>query len=403
MPPVPQRSASIWGRGGDEEGKLLGRKDHSNMSLQLFVNKIAPMDAKGSRISGRVVCVVKKRTKARRISILLQGNEGAKWQESRGSGKHRRTVTIRKNQEITRQEVTLCTPQGGKLEPGTLEFKFAFNLEARFPPSFRVSQGSKAAWVAYNLVANVDKPWWFDMKVGAALDVSAAPVDPNTVHDKLSSGVYRGTLPIYFCCCCFRIGDLNVALTHNRLCFSLEEKAISTVVGVNVSTTATKRSLNGIKFILRSVCSFWRKKIVTEIGRFRYSDLKLNPKESNTTLASNVILNFPLSAMAVPTFTGTMVRMEYFLVAVMDVPYAIDPEVPTPLIVVPRFTQPLQQVLGFYSEQKQQQQQQQQVTSGGGGMPVAVVAPSAPGYGYAEEAPPEFQDTVKSEGGMNPI
>eukprot|EP00466_Bigelowiella_natans_P015574 jgi/Bigna1/85418/estExt_fgenesh1_pg.C_40048 len=379
----------------DEKTQLLTAKSHSNMRIAISLRGETKEIMPGQIVQGVVTVNVYKKCSARKITVEFVGQEHARWRESRGSGKSKRRVTVRRHCDIQRENIVVWRPPGSsnKIEVGNYELKFQFRVLPSAPPTMCIGRETRC-WTTYNIKANVDKPWWFDMSVGCPVVVRSAPVDPLSLP-QIQPQVMEQSLPVYYCCCCFRIGS---------------QVNLNPTVVLDMKNTST-RPVRGVRFSLIAEAKFWRKSHRSTIGTLKYHNedtcvmlyerklpfnsatvflmllaapkVLLNPKAGKTETKAHIALSFGVHPYAVPSFRGQQISVEHFLVVSPDIPYAVDPTLRFPIRLFGSFTRP--PFVGPASSQQQQQKEQQQQ------MPIfqqpSAPSPSSPPPDYTKYQP----------------
>eukprot|EP00466_Bigelowiella_natans_P015586 jgi/Bigna1/85424/estExt_fgenesh1_pg.C_40058 len=339
----------------DEKTQLLTAKSHANMRIAILLRgetKYHFLLTGAAPMCGVVTVNVYKKCSARKITVEFVGQEHARWRESRGSGKSKRRVTVRRHCDIQRENIVVWRPPGSsnKIEVGNYELKFQFRVLPSAPPTMCIGRETRC-WTTYNIKANVDKPWWFDMSVGCPVVVRSAPVDPLSLP-QIQPQVMEQSLPVYYCCCCFRIGDVDTRCQLSRAAFACSEVNLNPTVVLDMKNTST-RPVRGVRFSLIAEAKFWRKSHRSTIGTLKYHNedtcvmlyerklpfnsatvflmllaapkVLLNPKAGKTETKAHIALSFGVHPYAVPSFRGQQISVEHFLVVSPDIPYAVDP------------------------------------------------------------------------------
>jgi hypothetical protein len=112
----------------------------------------------GERIEGAVKLSIDKPVSARSVKLLFAGSERTRITRSHG----KTSSTYREKNTMVKEAIILHSPayeNDMELEPGNYVFEFDFVLPEYALPSY----SGRHVTIGYNLKANVDVPWWFDI------------------------------------------------------------------------------------------------------------------------------------------------------------------------------------------------------------------------------------------------
>jgi hypothetical protein len=123
---------------------------------KLLLYLARPVYFPGDPIEGEAVLQTDKPLTVRNITVAASGFERTVITESRGSGKHRHTVTYTEQNPILNEGAVVGPP--GEVPPGEQRFPFRFQLPPNALPTYRGRQAN----VFYSVRANADIPMWFD-------------------------------------------------------------------------------------------------------------------------------------------------------------------------------------------------------------------------------------------------
>uniref|UniRef100_A0A0C9QG07 ARRDC2 protein n=1 Tax=Fopius arisanus TaxID=64838 RepID=A0A0C9QG07_9HYME len=166
----------------------------SDKSIAIRVNKFPIVYSPGETITGEAVVDLDEAATCRGISLRFKGRSKVHWSETRGTGKNRRTVYYRAEENYFGTEVYVVGSSHGEIElvGGQHIFPFTFTLPMNIPNSFEHKYGD----VVYNIKAVMDIAWALDPECYLPFTVYS-PLDIT----QIPSHIIEDEVHAEYCCC----------------------------------------------------------------------------------------------------------------------------------------------------------------------------------------------------------
>ncbi|XP_056602081.1 arrestin domain-containing protein 3-like [Triplophysa dalaica] len=287
----------------------------------------------GDFISGQVILDVAKETEMQSLSIKIKGKADVQWSEHYGkttvvySDKEKfysmERFFVREDKSHGNDHELLKDPSGqaysSVVAPGRHVYPFVFQLpQQNYPPSFKGSAGK----IVYTLMTKLCRSLRVSSK--AAADFHYVP-KPDLQNPELLAPQY-GTIDKQMKL--FTSGSVAMNLKTEKTGYYLDE-------GLKVLAEIQNNSSRAIKpkYYLYEKHSFLAK------GKRRIHTHDIlkeegEPIEQKTNKNVTKVLTIPPSLSA-SIFNCRIIKVEYRLRVCLDVPYASDPEIKFPIVLLP--------------------------------------------------------------------
>ncbi|MFT7813626.1 arrestin domain-containing protein 3-like isoform X1 [Arapaima gigas] len=283
----------------------------------------------GDCISGRVVVEVGKQVKVNSLRVKAKGEAYVHWTEKHGDDEDSYSA---RETYFNLKYFIICEPKNdgefviisstiisNVINPGTHVYPFTFQIPAgNFPSSFKGVHGH----ITYIL----------DAKLSRSMRMPSSAKTEFTIHSKPNMNTNQLMEPLFgttqkkmkF----FTSGTVSMNVTVDKGFYIQGER-------LNISAEVENKSSRALKtkFSLDQKQSFFasqssniaRKNIIKEIGE---------PIPSSTKQTRSRELRIP-SDLPASILNCSILKVEYTLKVYLDVPYARDPEVEFPLVILP--------------------------------------------------------------------
>jgi len=298
--------------------------------------------AGGETIAGAVIVRLDQDTPLRGIRLVLEGYEHSSWRE--GGGRHRHTHS--ETRRLFDQDVTLHgRPRLGLgelladsfkgifskdsyevLHAGNYRYPFTYVLPPQLPGDYESALTNSRIY--YGVKVQVDLPLKFDLKAEQPLAVreptSAAAVQPIT---------QRQTKKSLFDC---------DALIEAQVHLDKDTYYPGEVLRcqLEVMNRAPKKEIRAATLLLRLLETAYAGGRThtgpTEITRARFADCDFPLNQ-----CARISLKLGIPTDLYPTISrASLVRLDYELVVVLDIPWAVDAKISVPIKLVRRRSRP---------------------------------------------------------------
>uniref|UniRef100_A0A8C9S0G6 Arrestin C-terminal-like domain-containing protein n=1 Tax=Scleropages formosus TaxID=113540 RepID=A0A8C9S0G6_SCLFO len=281
----------------------------------------------GDRIAGRVVVEVAKEVEVTRLAVKAKGEAYVSWSEKHGDDEdsywaRERYFKVKQLLVADRKDDgdDLSAPTSGlPYDPGTRVYPFSLQIpEGNFPSSFKGVHG----YITYTLEAKLSRSMRIPSGAKAEFTIYSKPsMNTNQLMEPLFGAVQK---KMKF----FTSGTVSMNVTVDKAGYVQGEKLnISAEVENNSSRTLKpKFSLDQKQsFFAQRSSEIVRKSIFKEIG-------EPIPPSAQKIVQKELIIPPDLPASIL---NCSLLKVEYILKVYLDVPYARDPEVEFPLVILP--------------------------------------------------------------------
>ncbi|KAL4612951.1 arrestin domain-containing protein 3-like [Arapaima gigas] len=273
----------------------------------------------GDILTGRVVVVVSKKTKIEVLLVKARGKAEVFWTEQHGDQTHHYHA---KEKYLQMDQVILSRKKDTGdivLAPGSHVYPFAFEIpHGNMPSTFKGAHGS----IEYKLEAKLSRSWRMPMRAKSPFTFQSKV---NLTPEQLMSPQH-GTITKKFKV--FTSGDITLNVTLDKSGFHQGE-------GIMVKVEVDNNTSRDIapKFCVTQKQSFFagrnRKlhmnKVLKTVG---------DPIRSKSQQMLVEVLTLPPN-LSVSILNCGILRVEYKLRVYLDVPYAKDPELKLPFVILP--------------------------------------------------------------------
>ncbi|XP_018614407.1 arrestin domain-containing protein 3-like isoform X1 [Scleropages formosus] len=285
----------------------------------------------GDRIAGRVVVEVAKEVEVTRLAVKAKGEAYVSWSEKHGDDED--SYWARERYFKVKQLLVADRKDDGKgseallsgdtfnnvMSPGTRVYPFSLQIpEGNFPSSFKGVHG----YITYTLEAKLSRSMRIPSGAKAEFTIYSKPsMNTNQLMEPLFGAVQK---KMKF----FTSGTVSMNVTVDKAGYVQGEKLnISAEVENNSSRTLKpKFSLDQKQsFFAQRSSEIVRKSIFKEIG-------EPIPPSAQKIVQKELIIPPDLPASIL---NCSLLKVEYILKVYLDVPYARDPEVEFPLVILP--------------------------------------------------------------------
>ncbi|XP_026067171.1 arrestin domain-containing protein 3-like [Carassius auratus] len=285
----------------------------------------------GDFISGQVILDVAKDTKMQSLSVKIKGKAEVHWTE-----RHGKTTVVYSDKEkfysverfFVREDIThgnemLKDPSGqpysSVVAPGRHVYPFTFQLPLQhFPPTFKGSVGK----VVYTLETKLSRSMRISSKDKTEFHYVPRPVVSNPELMSPQHGAKDKQMKL------FSSGSVSMNINTEKMGYYLGE-GLKVLAEVQNSSSRTIKP----KYCLYEKHSFFAR------GKRRLHTHDLlkdagEPIEPNSKKTVTKVLSIPPS-LAISILNCRILKVEYRLRVYLDVPYASDPEIKFPVVILP--------------------------------------------------------------------
>ncbi|XP_059406165.1 arrestin domain-containing protein 3-like [Carassius carassius] len=285
----------------------------------------------GDFISGQVILDVAKDTKMQSLSVKIKGKAEVHWSEPRGKNtvvysdkeKFYSVERFFVREDIKHGNEMLKDPSGqpysSVVAPGRHVYPFTFQLPLQhFPPTFKGSVGK----VGYTLETKISRSMRISIKDKTEFHYVPRPVVSNPELMAPQHGAKNKPMKP------FSSGSVSMNINTEKMGYYLGE-------GLKVLAEVQNRSSRTIKpkyclyekhsFFARGKRKLHTHDLIKEAGE---------PIEPNSKKTVTKMLSIPPS-LAISILNCRILKVEYRLRVYLDVPYASDPEIKFPVVILP--------------------------------------------------------------------
>ncbi|KAL2092375.1 hypothetical protein ACEWY4_012173 [Coilia grayii] len=287
----------------------------------------------GDILHGRVIVEIAKDTKIDSLRIKFKGKARVRWTERHG----KTTVTYFDKEKYFESEqffireakgndniCPLLKNEGGEpysdvVAPGTHIYPFAFQFpEQNLPPSFQGGVG----FIAYTLEAKLSRSMRLSSKAKA--EIHYVPKPDLTIPDLMvpQHGSKDKSMKV------FTSGNASFSIHTEKMGYYLGEqiKIVAEVQNSSSRDLRLKYSLyEKISFFARQKRKLHIKEILKEEGE---------PIAQSTRQTITKVITIPPD-LTTSILNCRIIKVEYRLKVYLDIPYAIDPEIKFPIVILP--------------------------------------------------------------------
>ncbi|XP_039516996.1 arrestin domain-containing protein 3-like [Pimephales promelas] len=287
----------------------------------------------GDVISGQVLLDVEKDTQIQSLSVKIKGKARVSWSEHYGkttvvySDKEKyysmEMFFVREDKTNGNDHNTLKDPSGqlypSVVAPGHHVYPFSFQLPLQhFPPTFKSAIGK----IAYTLETKLSRSMRVSSKAKAEFHYVSSQVvsSPELMVPQYGSKEKKMKL--------FPSGNVSMDISTEKMGYYLGEGLKVLAEVQNNLSRAIK-----LKYCLYEKHTFFakgRRKLHTH-DLFKEEGETIEPNSKNTVTK---VLSIPPS-LTISILNCKVINVEYRLRVYLDVPYASDPEVKFPVVVLP--------------------------------------------------------------------
>ncbi|XP_056089361.1 arrestin domain-containing protein 3-like isoform X2 [Rhinichthys klamathensis goyatoka] len=273
----------------------------------------------GDFISGQVILDVAKDTKMQSLSVKIKGKAEVCWTE-----RHGKTTVVYSDKEkyysvekfFVREEKT---HDPSVVVPGRHVYPFTFQLPLQhFPPTFKASVGK----IVYTLETKLSRSMRISSKAKAEFHYVPSPVVSNPELMAPQYGTKDKQMKL------FTSGSVSMNINTEKMGYYLGE-GLKILAEVQNNTSRTIKP----KYCLYEKHSFFargKRKLHTQ-DLFKEEG---DPIEPNSRKTVTKVLPIPPS-LTVSILNCRVLKVEYRLRVYLDVPYASDPEIKFPIVILP--------------------------------------------------------------------
>ncbi|KAI6185075.1 Arrestin-C domain-containing protein [Aphelenchoides bicaudatus] len=246
----------------------------------------------GEVISGTLLVVCKKETKANFITLTLKSRSVASWAQGR--------TTCYSKFKPVRRELNLWKPKHSlhTLPAATTYFGFTFKLPDKLPPTFK----SKDGYVCYWLEAIVDIPGLFKNKK-KLFGIQVKNVFNLSLYFLSSQPQKKDVVKCYEF---LKTGQVVIKTTTNKKAYAIGEKIQCTF---NVKTSSPKRYIKSVEISLLKTIGYISPKSRKEERKQLISNT-IAFSEHKTELSMNTCIEVPQTDSS---FTVQNLYVNYFV------------------------------------------------------------------------------------------
>uniref|UniRef100_A0A3B3SGT5 Arrestin C-terminal-like domain-containing protein n=1 Tax=Paramormyrops kingsleyae TaxID=1676925 RepID=A0A3B3SGT5_9TELE len=279
----------------------------------------------GDMLSGRVLLVLSKETKIEGLRVKMKGKAEVQWSERHLGEKRTRHYSSKEKyfkleQLVTGQEKVLCIVKMNifailfsevVLAAGSHVYPFTFQIpQGNMPSSFKGDHGK----VKYKLEAKLSRSWRLPSNAASAFTFVSRP-EMGVLNQTMNSAL--GSLRH------LTIQECSTKTTYSGvLCLdALTGERLKVTVDIQNSSSrdlAPKIAVDQVQSFFTDrrgkVC---KHQMLNHVGE---------PVPANTKKMLTQVLRLP---------PNLIIRVEYFLKVYLEVPFASDPEVKLPLVILP--------------------------------------------------------------------
>nr|XP_055056129.1 arrestin domain-containing protein 3-like [Misgurnus anguillicaudatus] len=284
----------------------------------------------GDFISGQVILDVAKDTQMQSLSIKIKGKADVFWTEQY----HKTTVVYKDkekfysmesffvNEDKKHEQELLKDPSGqpycSVVGLGLHVYPFMFQLpQQNFPPSFKGSAGK----IAYTLEAKLSRSLRVSSKGKAEFHYVPRPEPSNPELMEPQYGTKDKKMKF------FTSGSVSMNISTDKIGYSLDEELKVLAEIENSSSRAIKPKYclyEKHSFIAKGKRKLHKNNVIKEEGE------PIQPKTSNNITK---VLTIP-PCLTISTLNCKVIKVEYRLRVYLDVPYASDPEIVLPIVLL---------------------------------------------------------------------
>ncbi|XP_030636895.1 arrestin domain-containing protein 3 [Chanos chanos] len=289
--------------------------------------------SRGDFVKGRVILELNKEIKADAFFVKLKGDANVRWTErhndkNRTYSAHERYFKlkhyfIREGSEAGGSEVTCGDTYSNVVPPGTHVYEFCFQIpQGLMPPSFKGHHGK----ITYRLEAKLSRSWKFPLTASTELQFVSRPDGTELTVPLAGEANKEMSL--------FTSGSVSMKANTEKMAYMQGELVIVTAAVKNSSSRPLKIKYSlqqRLKYIASGSSKTSSHYIFKEVG-------DPIPTGQNQTITKELQLPSDVQPSIVHC---KIIKLEYTLKVYLDVPYASDPEIVFPLVILPRGQFPL--------------------------------------------------------------
>ncbi|XP_026067173.1 arrestin domain-containing protein 3-like isoform X2 [Carassius auratus] len=285
----------------------------------------------GDFISGQVILDVAKDTKMQSLSVKIKGKAEVHWSEPRGKNtvvysdkeKFYSVERFFVREDITHGNEMLKDPSGhpysSVVAPGRHVYPFTFQLPLQhFPPTFKGSAGN----VGYTLETKLSRSMHISIKDKTEFHYVPRPVVSNPELMEPQHGAKHKQMKP------FSSGRVSMNINTEKMGYYLGEglKVLAEVQNSSSRTIKPKFCLyEKHSFLARGKRKLHTRELIKDAGE---------PIDPNSKKTVTKVLSIPPS-LAISILNCRILKVEYRLRVHLDVPYASDPEIKFPVVILP--------------------------------------------------------------------
>ncbi|KAL6465486.1 hypothetical protein MHYP_G00256190 [Metynnis hypsauchen] len=286
----------------------------------------------GDLVQGRVFLEVAKEAKINYLYIKCKGDADVSWTEGSGDDKdtyhaHERyfklkQVFIEDPSKPAKKEpnviITTGETYGNVVRPGRHVFPFIFQLPSgNMPRSFKAPSGS----VMYILEVRLGRSWKMDRT--AKIEINFVPrIDAGVNLMSPQSAAIDKKMKL------FTSGSASMRATIDRMSYMQGD-----VIRVSTSVENSSSRQLKLKYKLEQIQGFYAQGHSTHSYKTIFKVVG-DPVPTGSKQIVNTDLKIP-SNLELTLANCSIIKLEYILKVYLDVPYASDPEIKFPVIILP--------------------------------------------------------------------
>nr|XP_023676389.1 arrestin domain-containing protein 3-like [Paramormyrops kingsleyae] len=273
----------------------------------------------GDMLSGRVLLVLSRETKIKGLRVKMKGKAKVHWREFKD-----KTCEHYKSKEkyFKLEQLVIGQEKDIVLAAGSHVFPFTFQIpEGDMPCSFKGDHGK----VKYKLEAKLSRSWRLPSNAASAFTFVSMPV-MSLLQLALLMSPQHGTVTKKMSL--FTSGNAAINVNIERTAYWPGEELKVTVYVQNSSSRnlVPKVAVDQIQsFFAQGEDNICKHRILKHVGE---------PIPANMPQMLTVELKLPPNLPA-SMYNCSIISVEYFLKVYLDVPFAIDPKVKLPLVILP--------------------------------------------------------------------